>query len=129
MNDSGFLSAFIIMFIIAIPIVVFLLASMWKVYKKAGYEGWECIVPIYNIYILCKIAGKNGWWVLWLIIPYIGIIFHVIVNIEIAKKFGKSVGFGIGLVFLSFIFWPILGFGDAIYQDKKEISIEDNLVE
>ena len=37
-------------------------------------------------------------------------------SIEIAKGFAKSEGFGIGLGLLGFVFWPILGFGDATWQ-------------
>jgi len=33
----------------------------------------------------------------------------------LSKSFGKDVGFTLGLLFLSIIFYPILGFGDAKY--------------
>ncbi|MCB0537967.1 MAG: DUF5684 domain-containing protein [Chitinophagales bacterium] len=128
-NNTGVVMVFLIFLIVFLPIVVLLIASMWKVFKKAGYEGWECIIPFYNYYVMAKIAGKPGWWVLLLLIPYISIIFHIIISIELAKKFGKSALFGVGLIMLSFIFWPILGFGDAQYLEKRELSIEDNLVE
>ena len=32
-----------------------------------------------------------------------------------AKAFGKGTGYGIGLAFLGFIFFPMLGFSDATY--------------
>ena len=35
---------------------------------------------------------------------------------DLAKRFGKGNGFGVGLWLLGFIFVPILGFGDATYQ-------------
>ena len=38
------------------------------------------------------------------------------VRFDVAKNFGKGTGFGIGLAFLGFIFYPILGFGSATYQ-------------
>jgi hypothetical protein len=43
------------------------------------------------------------------------IVLSVMVMIELAKAFGKGTGFALGLVFLGFIFFPILGFGDAQY--------------
>lgn len=102
--------------IFIIGFVFFILASLWKVFVKAGREGWEAIIPIYNIYVLLKIVGKPGWWMLLFFVPIVSIVISFIVYIELAKRFGKGTGFGIGLVLLSFIFLPILGFGDAQYQ-------------
>ena len=92
------------------------LIGMWKLFTKAGQPGWASIIPIYNTYILCKIVGKPGWWVLLFFIPLVNLIIAVILMVGLARSFGKGTGFGIGLVFLSFIFIPILGFGDATYQ-------------
>jgi hypothetical protein len=35
--------------------------------------------------------------------------------VDLAKSFGKSGGYAVGLIFLSFIFIPMLGFGSAKY--------------
>ena len=74
-------------------------------------------MPFYNVYVLtCEIAKKEIlWFVLWFI-PLVNIVAVVIVSIEVAKKFGKSELFGVGLALLGFVFYPILGFGDAQYQ-------------
>jgi Family of unknown function (DUF5684) len=95
--------------------VVLMIASLWKVFTKAGEPGWASIIPIYNYVVLVKIAGKPLWWFLLLLIPFVNFVIIFIVSIAIAKNFGKGVGFGIGLVLLSFIFFPILAFGDAKY--------------
>ena len=97
-------------------IVILLIAAMWKVFSKAGQPGWACIIPIYNLYVLCKIAGRPGWWVLLMLIPFVNFIILIILDIDIAKAFGKGAGFGIGLLLLPFIFFPVLGFGSAQYQ-------------
>lgn len=99
-------------------VIILLIAAMWKVFSKAGQPGWACIIPIYNIYVLCKIAGRPGWWVLLMLIPLVNFIIAIILCIDIAKNFGKGAGFGVGLAFLGFIFFPILGFGSAQYQGK-----------
>ncbi len=91
------------------------IAGMWKVFDKAGQPGWACLIPIYNLYIFTVIAGREWWWMLLCIIPYIGFIFAIILTVDIAKSFGKSVPYGLGLAFLGFIFWPMLGFSDARY--------------
>lgn len=105
-----------IVIIISLAIAILMIAAMWKVFSKAGQPGWASIIPIYNIYIMCKVAGRPGWWVLLMFIPFVNFIIAIILTIDIAKNFGKGVGFGIGLIILPFIFYPILGFGSAEYQ-------------
>ena len=102
--------------ILYIALIVFSIIIMWKVYVKAGQPGWGCIIPFYNIYLMMKIAGRPGWWLLLFFIPIVNLVISIIVMIDIAKKFGKGTGFGIGLVFLNLIFFAILAFGDAEYQ-------------
>jgi hypothetical protein len=87
---------------------------LWKIFSKAGQPGWASIVPIYNYIVWCKIVGRPAWWVLLLLICFP--IFYIILSIDLAKSFGKGVGFGIGLILLPFIFALILGFGSAQYQ-------------
>lgn len=97
--------------------VVLLVVALWKVFTKAGRPGWASIVPIYNTYILLKIAGRPGWWLLLLLIPFVNIVVYLIVSIDVAKAFGKSSAFGvIGLFFFSAIGYLMLGFGKATYQ-------------
>lgn len=101
--------------LIPLALLIFVIVAMWKVFIKAGQPGWGVIIPIYNIYLLCKIAGKPGWWVLLLFIPIVNLIIAILVALGVAANFGKGAGFGIGLFFLPFIFYPILAFGDATY--------------
>jgi hypothetical protein len=101
--------------IIYLAIIVLLIVSMWKVYAKAGKPGWAAIIPIYNIIVLLEIVGKPLWWIILMLIPFVNFVVAIIVYLELAKVFGKGAGFGIGLFFLSFIFFPILAFSDAKY--------------
>jgi len=98
-----------------LAIVIFIIAAQWKVFVKAGQPGWACIIPIYNAYIMLKIGGKPGWWLLLLLIPFVNLIFAVWMLNMISKSFGKDEGFTVGLLLLGIIFWPILGFGSAKY--------------
>ena len=95
---------------------ILILAALWKIFTKAGQPGWACIIPIYNLYVWCKIVGRPWWWILLMLIPFVNFIIAIILLIDLAKSFGKGVGFGIGLLLLPFIFFPILGFGSAQYQ-------------
>ncbi len=102
--------------LIGLAIAVFIIAGVWKVFTKAGQPGWACLVPIYNIIVLLQIVGKPLWWIVLMLIPLVNFIVAILVMVELAKKFGKGTGFALGLAFLGFIFFPILGFGDARYQ-------------
>ena len=101
--------------IIYLAVAVFYIFVYWKVFEKAGLPGWGILIPIYNAYLFLKIAKRPGWWLLLWFIPLVNIVIAIIVVFDIAKYFGKSTGFGFGLLFLSFIFYPILAFGDAEY--------------
>lgn len=114
--EAGIITAVILLLLFALGIVVFMIAAMWKIYKKAGYEGWECIIPIYNHLVLLKIVGKPWWWLLLMFIPIVNFVFLIWMYNMLSKSFGKDEGFTVGLLLLGFIFIPILGFGNAIYQ-------------
>lgn len=103
------------LWVIYVGILVLLLVAMWKVFTKAGKPGWGVIIPIYNIVLLLEIAGKPGWWVLLYFIPLVNLVIAIIASLGVAKNFGKSESFGLGLAFLSVIFYPILAFGSAEY--------------
>jgi hypothetical protein len=112
----------VILVLVYIAVIVFEIAALWHVFTKAGQPGWAAIIPIYNVWVLLKVIGRPGWWLaLFLIalIPFVGwivvLVIGIIINLDLAKSFGKSVGFAIGLILLSFIFVPILGFGSSQY--------------
>ena len=88
---------------------------MWKEYAKAGQPGWASIIPIYNMIVLLQIVRKPLWWIVMFFIPLVNLIFFILLYLELAKAFGKSGAFAAGLIFLSPIFFPILGFGSAQY--------------
>src|SRR5207237_5478813 len=99
------------------------IASQWKVFKKAGHPGWAAIIPVYNIYIVTKIVGKPGWWLLMFLIPLVNLVFAIWLTNMISKSFGKDEGFTVGLMLLGIIFWPILGFGAAKYQGPFGVRV------
>lgn len=109
--------------IIVLAIAVVELVGMWKMFTKAGEAGWKCLIPIYNLVILFKIAGLSPWLILCYllaIIPFVGWIvmigLQIYLAINLSKSFGMGNGFAAGLFFLQPIFICILGFGKAEYQ-------------
>jgi hypothetical protein len=108
--------------VVLVAVAVIMIASVWKVFTKAGQPGWAAIVPIYNLVVMLKIAGKPVWWLLLFLVPLVNLVIAFIVYISLAEKFGKGAGFGVGLVLLGFIFFPILGFGDARYLGNSSAT-------
>jgi len=102
--------------LIALVIGVILIAAMWKIFVKAGKPGWAAIVPIYNLIVLLEIAGRPLWWFILLLIPVVNLIVAFIIIMDVARKFGKGIGYALGLFLLSPIFYPMLAWGDATYN-------------
>ena len=105
----------IVFLVLAFAALILVIAGWWKMFEKAGEAGWKAIIPIYNLIILLKIAGRPVWWILLLLIPCVGVVIMIIMYSDLSKSFGKGAGFTVGLVFLQPIFVLILGFGDAKY--------------
>lgn len=103
---------------VCILMLVLLIIGWWKIFEKAGYEGWKSIIPFYNSYIIYELSfGKGkGWMFLLTLVPCVGVIVEIVRAFKMATAFGKGVGFGFGLLIFYPIFALILGFGSAEYK-------------
>jgi len=102
-------------YLLYVIVIVFYIYSIWRIYAKAGKPGWAAIIPIYNVLVELEIVGRPWWWLLLTLVPVVNIVIGVIITLNLGQVFGKSTGFGIGLIFLPIIFIPILAFGNAKY--------------
>ncbi|MFT5123402.1 MAG: hypothetical protein ACI9TH_001359 [Kiritimatiellia bacterium] len=112
--QKGLAAAGALGMVLYVAVIVFGIVCMWKIYTKAGKPGWASIAPIYNI-ILLEIVGRPLWWIVLMFIPFVNVVIFILVLIDLAKSFGKGAGFGIGLLFLGIIFFPMRAFGSAKY--------------
>ncbi len=152
MEDAGTAAAFAgifgitIIFIIVIAIIWLVvigltIAGLWKMFKKAGEEGWKALIPFYNLYILCKLVGVTPWWLLIICIsyvicsiPFIGAFasivaiaayyyFFIILGIGTARSYGKEDVWTVGFLLVPFIFYPLIGFKKEVeYLGVKEVK-------
>ncbi len=106
-----------------IPMII----GMWQMFKKAGYEGWKSLIPIYNNYIMLKIVRRPAWWLILYLIPFVNIIVMIIVSINLSKAFGKDPVFAVGLILLPPVFYCILGFDKSVYTLKA--NNQDNFAD
>jgi hypothetical protein len=119
--------------LIGIVLYVIYVIGLWKMFVKAGHPGWAAIIPIYNLWIWLKIAGRPASW-FWVAvaaailswIPVVGWILGVVWFVmyllscfSVSRNFGHDVGYGIGLWLLPFIFVLILGFGGDRYTGAR----------
>jgi len=101
--------------VVYVALIVLMVASMWKLFTKAGKPGWAALIPIYNTIVLIEITGRPLWWFVLLLIPFVNIVVLVILLNDLSKSFGKGVGTTLLLLFLPFIAFPMLAFGSASY--------------
>ncbi len=140
--DSGMLAAIagflgVIAVILVVCLIIGIIAT-WKIFTKAGEEGWKCLIPFYNQYTLYKITWDvTYFWVILglsvvgaivgaLEIPVIGSILSIasaVIGIiqlhKMSKAYGHDIGFTLGLIFLSPIFFLILAFGQSEYMGPQ----------
>ncbi|MCK6605081.1 MAG: DUF5684 domain-containing protein [Ignavibacteriaceae bacterium] len=100
-------------------VVLIQIIAMWRIFQKAGEYGWLSIIPVANIFILLKIAGKPMWWFILLLIPFVNLIFYIMILHGLSTSFGNGAGVTIGLLFLPPLFFPVLAFGSSQHISKR----------
>lgn len=123
MDESTGIFTFLIILIVQLGLIVAIVASLWKIFTKAGQPGWAAIVPIYNIIVMIQISGKPLWYIALFLIPFVNFVAPFLILIPLAQRFGKDMIFGIGMAFLPFIFLPLLAFSDATYQPLPDSTV------
>ena len=101
--------------LVSFVVCAFLLVALWRVFTKAGQPGWKCLIPFYNTYILFKIAGCNILWFILSFIPALNAIAALVCLYNLSKAFGHGIGFMLGMIFIPYVFFPILAFGNSQY--------------
>lgn len=110
----GFFSGFMA-FIFWVAVYVWFAICLQVMAKKTNTpNGWLAWIPIANIYLMCKIGGKPGWWTILFFIPIVNIVFFIIVWMAIAEARHKPSWLGILMIipFVNFVIAGILAFSD-----------------
>ena len=141
-NLFGFMFGAFLFFIIIIFIIsLLMIIARWKIFTKAKEDGWKSIIPIYADWTLCKIVGLSPYWIIELfavsfisgfvseiagndsvmsdlfniVVAANSFYYYIILNVSLAKSYGKQSVFSVVLFLLPVIGYPILGFGKAEY--------------
>lgn len=87
--------------------------GLYKLFEKAGYKGWQSLVPFYNAFIWLKIIKKPLWWFLFVLFPFINVFMLFLMLVELAKCFGKYLFWEqAASVLLPFVYLPYIGFNE-----------------
>lgn len=105
----------IVIWLVSLAVAIVSIIAIWKIFVKAGEPGWAAIIPFYNLYTLFKITWEQPLMFLLCLVPVANVVISIMTMLKLAKAFNKSTGFGVGLILLSVVFLPMLGFGDAEY--------------
>ncbi len=110
-------------------IYVFLIIVNWRLFEKAGKPGWAALIPIYNMVVMLEVAGYKWYYIFFFLlgaVPILGsialLLFTISYSIKIAKSFGQSVGFGIGLWLINPVFAAIIAFSKDINYVGPAVS-------
>jgi hypothetical protein len=116
--SAGMLVGLLVAMLVTVLVAWAIMAvAGWKIFEKAGVEGWKALIPFYNNYLFLEIGGYNGWLMLLIFVPYIGsLVVAILMALGLAKNFGKSVLFAVfGLLIFSIVGYLMLAFGSDKY--------------
>jgi len=116
---SGMLGGILVDVFVLFVLITF--ESLWKIFKKAGKDGWAALIPFYNTITMLDIVGKPIVWFILMFIPVVNIILGIWVVNLLAKRFGKSEGYTVGMLLLPFIFYPMLGMSEQQMIPLEEV--------
>jgi hypothetical protein len=102
----------VVVLLFTVPVFI----GLWKIFEKAGEPGWAALVPVYNLMVLGRISGKGEMYGLLSLIPMAGIVFNILMWVEVCHRFGVGGGYVVGIILLRPVFVPMLGFGSAQYR-------------
>lgn len=120
---AAFAGFYMIVMVISLVVSVVTIIAMWKLFTKAGEEGWKSLIPIYNGYMLFNIIYGQGWKYFLMMIPVLNSVVSIAYLIRMAQVYGKGIGFGILNVLFTPITMCILAFGDSYYEGPVDSFI------
>jgi hypothetical protein len=106
----------VVALVTSVVMTLFALVGLAATFAKAGKPAWAAVIPFYNLALLLRVAGRPTWWLALLCVPFVNLFVFLFISIDIAHNFGKRTVFGLGLAFMGFVFYPLLGFGQARYR-------------
>ena len=109
---------------------IFVTATSWKLFEKAGRSAVEAFIPVYNLVVLLQIAEIPSYFFFTLLVPGLNIILLIFVEYKLGVLFKVSKKFMFGIILCPIVFIPILAHGPFVYKEPEEeifISVSDEM--
>ena len=116
--------------IFTLVLSIFVTATSWKLFEKAGRSVVEAFIPVYNLVVLLQIAEIPSYYFFTLLVPGLDIILLIFVEYKLAKLFKVSNAFMWGMFLCPIVFIPMLAYGHFVYKEPEEevfISVSDEM--
>ena len=116
--------------IFTLVLSIFVTATSWKLFEKAGRSALEAFIPVYNLVVLLQIAEIPSYYFFTLLVPGLDIILLIFVEYKLAKLFKVSNAFMWGMFLCPIVFIPMLAHGHFVYKAPEEeayISVSDEM--
>ena len=123
--DQGSAGGSFVSFLLFIALYAYFAVAIQTMAKKTGTKNdWMAWVPILNMYLLLKIGGKPGWWLILMLIPIVNIVIMIMMWMAAAEKMKKPSWIGILIIvpFVNFIVPGYLAFADGESTPTKPMT-------
>lgn len=98
---------------------IIILISLCKLFSKAFKTDVFALVPFFNFWVWFEICGISGFWSL---IPIVNIVLLFVSLFKAPVRFGKKWIYGLGIMFIPYLFLPYLAFNNDLKYIKPEIK-------
>jgi hypothetical protein len=82
--------------------------------KTGTANGWLAWIPLANVFLWLKVAGRPAWWLLLLLIPLVNVVVSAIAWVDVARARQKAGWWGIMFIVpvMNFVAPGYLAFSD-----------------
>ena len=108
----GIAAILIYLFFCLASYIYFAICLMLIAKKTSTPNSWMAWIPVLNLYLMCKAAGKSGLWILLLLIPFVNVVALILLWAGMAARLGRPAWWGILMIFplVNVILMGILAF-------------------
>lgn len=102
-------------------VAIFLMLCNCRLYRKAGRQWWESLIPLFNTYVQFEIIYGQGHGLrfLFLFIPIVNIFVWIKFQLDWCHAYGYGTAFGILSCIFPVITTPIMAFSDSYYAGPQ----------
>lgn len=125
-----FIQIWLILMLLTLLFSLLIMVSSKNIFKKAGKDPKLSYIPIYNLMILLDITGIPEYFFIMLLFPIVNLLMILVILYRLSIVYQTSLGFALGLIFLSVVFIPVLNFSKytMVEEEKKVDDVKDEMM-